>query len=721
MKKRGLIAFFLVIFFALITQIYFADEGMWPISEIHKLNLNAKGLEISPDEIFSPSDLSLIYAVVQVGATGSFVSPDGLIITNHHVAYRPVQAASTKEHDYIKHGFLAKDRSEEIPARGMTSRITESFRDVSQEVLSVVKEGMGRAERTKAIEKKKKEIVAKTEKTNPGKRAEVSEMFSGKSYVLFLYTYLKDIRLVYVPPRSIGEFGGDVDNWMWPRHTGDFSFLRAYVAPDGSPADHSLKNVPFRPKRFFQVNANGVNEGDFVFMLGYPGRTYRHQTSHFWAYDEEVRMPYVVDWYGWQIALMEKMGEGDREIALKHLSRIKGLSNTMKNYQGKLRGMKRLGLVKTKKEQEKALQEYILADKDRTERYGGLIKKMGHIAEDKRERAEYELILNYLGRSAILTSFGGSAYEASIERAKPDLERESAYMDRNFSRTKQRLFLSLKNYYEPTDKAILKEMLQRATHLPEELQIPAVTAIIKDKDPEEAIETFIEDAYSRTKLNDETVLKDVFTKSTEELMNMKDPFIQLAADLYPTNLLKKEADKARKGLYDQLYAQLLDVKQEFLKTDFIPDANRTLRLTFGRIRGYRPMDAVYYKPITTLDGVLEKSTGEEPFDTPEKIFALYKAKDFGRFANPDSKSVPVCILYDMDTTGGNSGSPVLDARGQLVGVNFDRAWEATINDYAWNASYSRSIGVDIRYVLWVTQKYGGVDYLLKEMGIPDSE
>jgi len=426
-----------------------------------------------------------------------------------------------------------------------------------------------------------------------------------------------------------------------------------------------------------------------------------------------------VDWYGWQIALMEKMGEGDREIALKHLSRIKGLSNTMKNYQGKLKGMKRLGLVKTKKEQEKALQEYILADKDRTERYGDLIKKMGDIVEDMRERAEYELILNYLGRSALLTSLGCTAYEASIERAKPDLERESAYMDRNFSRTKQRLFLSLRNYYEPADKAILKEMLQRATHLPEELQIPAVTAIIKDKGPKETIETFIEDAYSRTKLNDEAVLKNVFTKSTEELMNMKDPFIQLAADLYPTNLLKKEADKARKGLYDQLYAQLLDVKQEFLKTDFIPDANRTLRLTFGRIRGYRPMDAGYYKPVTTLAGVLEKSTGEEPFDTPEKIFALYKAKDFGRFAHPDSKSVPVCILYDMDTTGGNSGSPVLDACGQLVGVNFDRAWEATINDYAWSASYSRSIGVDIRYVLWVTQKYGRVDYLLKEMGIPE--
>jgi hypothetical protein len=344
---------------------------------------------------------------------------------------------------------------------------------------------------------------------------------------------------------------------------------------------------------------------------------------------------------------------------------------------------------------------------------------MGDIAQDIRERSEYELLLNYLGRSAILTSIGCIVHEASIERIKPDLERESAYMDRNFSRTKQRLFLSLKNYYEPTDKAILKEMLIKAARLPGELRIPAVDAIIKDKDPEKAIETFIEEAYSKTTLNDESVLKKAFTQSTEELRNMKDPFLQLAADLYPTYLLQRETDKARKGLYDQLYAQLLDVKQDYLKKDFIPDANRTLRLTYGRIRGYNPMDAVYYNPLTTLDGIVEKSTGEEPFDTPEKIFGLYKAKDFGRFAHPDLKSVPVCILYDMDTTGGNSGSPVLDARGRLVGVNFDRAWEATINDYTWSSSYSRSIGVDIRYVLWVTQKFGGVDYLLKEMGIPE--
>lgn len=719
MKRRGLIAFFLIACLAVLSQPYFADEGMWPISEIHKLGLKAKGLEISPDAIFSAGDLSLIYAVVQVGATGSFVSPEGLIITNHHVAYRPVQVASTEVHDYIRYGFLAGNRSEELPAKGMTARITESFQDVSQDVLSVVKKNMDRAERTRAIEKRMKEIVAETERTNPGKRAEVSEMFSGKSYVLFLYTHLKDIRLVYVPPRSIGEFGGDVDNWMWPRHTGDFSFLRAYVAPDGSPSDFSPENIPFRPKRYFKVNADGVNEGDFVFMLGYPGRTYRHQTSHFWAYDEDVRMPYIVDWYGWQISLMERMGEKDRGIALKHLSTKKGLSNTMKNYQGKLLGMKRLDLVQKKKEEEQALQKYILIDEDRSVKYGDLLRKMGDLAGDMSQRIEYELLLSYLGRSAILTSIGCTVYEASIERQKPDLERESAYMDRNFDRTIERLMLSLQNYYEATDKAILKEMLMRATRRPGKFRIPAVDAIFKDKDPETAIDEFVRDAYAKTKLTDAEVLKSAFSQSTEKLMDMKDPFIQLAADLYPTFLLQREEEKARKGLYDQLYAQLLDVKREFLETDFIPDANRTLRLTFGRIRGYRPMDAVYYKPITTLDGVIEKTSGEEPFDTPEKILALHRAKDFGRFAHPDLKSVPVCILYDMDTTGGNSGSPVLDASGQLVGVNFDRAWEATINDYAWSASYSRSIGVDIRYVLWVTQKYGGVDYLLDEMGIDE--
>jgi hypothetical protein len=717
MKKQFLFSMVFIFCLALLFQSFYAEEGMWPISEINKLNLRAKGLEIDPKEIYDPDGLSLIYAIVNVGATGSFVSPDGLILTNHHVAYGSVQAASTKEKDYIKHGFLARNLREEIPAKGRTARITESYRDVSDEVLSAVKGGMSFAERTRAIERKIKEIVKKVEKRNPGKRAEVAEMFSGKTYVLFLYVYLKDIRLVYVPPRSIGEFGGDIDNWMWPRHTGDFSFMRAYVATDGSPAEYSQENVPFRPKRHLKVAPEGANEGDFVFMLGYPGRTYRHRTSHFLAFEEEVRMPYVADWYAWQISIMEKMGESDRSIALKHLSRIKGLSNTMKNYRGKLKGLMRIGLVDKKRDEEKVLQKFIGADEKRRAEYGDVLEKIGKIYEEVREQAEYELILDYLRRSVNMIYFGYSVYEASFELRKKDLERESAYMDRNFARTKQRLLLTLKNYYEPTDKVILKEMLKRAARLQGKYRIPAIDDIIKDESSEKAIDDFIEKAYSQTTLKSALSLLEALKKSPKKLKKLEDPFVELAAALYPTYQKLKETQKTRKGALDGLQAKLLDIKKRFFKKDFIPDANRTLRLTYGSIRGYNPADAVYYHPITTADGVLDKTTGQEPFDSPEKLIDLIRSRDFGRFEHPALKSVPVCILYDMDTTGGNSGSPVLNARGELVGVNFDRAYEATINDFAWSESYSRSIAVDIRYVLWVTQKYGKVDYLLKEMNI----
>jgi hypothetical protein len=717
MKKYVYLTAALVIALIFLWAQISADEGMWPISEIHKLGLQEKGLEIGTEDIFSPDRLSLIQAVVQVGATGSFVSEDGLIITNHHVAYGSVQAVSTKEKDYIQQGFRAQSRSQEIPARGLTARITDSYKDVSREILSVVTEGMGFGERTKAVERKMKEIVAEAESKNPGKRAEVAEMFSGKTYVLFMYTYLKDIRLVYVPPRSIGNFGGEVDNWMWPRHTGDFSFLRAYVAPDGTPAEYSKENIPYHPKKYLQINPKGADEGDFIFLLGYPGRTYRHRTSHFLAYEEEVRMPWVAEWYAWQISVMEKMGEKDRAIALKHLSRIRGLSNTMKNYRGKLLGMKRIRMVDIKHEEEKELHRFIQEDEERKMKYGDVLEKIADIYKDIRQRAEYELILNYLRRSVDMISYGYTVYEASIERQKEDLERESAYMDRNFALTKQRLELSLRNYYEPTDRVIFRELLKRAAGLPEKYHIPALKTLFGGEDLEKKSDNYISETYSHSKLNQRDVLMNALQKSTSELGDMNDPFVELAEALYPTYQKLKGIQDARAGALAELYARLIDVKKEFLQQDFVPDANRTLRLTFGRIRGYHPRDAVYYEPITTLDGVVEKTTGEEPFDTPAELVELHKAKDFGQFKHPQLKSVPVCILYDADTTGGNSGSPVLNAQGELVGVNFDRAYEATINDYRWNEDYSRSIAVDIRYVLWIMQKYGKVDDLLREMDV----
>ena len=701
----------------LLFQISPADEGMYPISEIHKLNLKAKGLKIDSKSIYNPNGIGLIDAVVQLsGCTGSFISADGLILTNHHCAFGAVTAASSRENDYVTNGFFAKTREDEIQARGISARILESYRDVSKEVLGVLSEKMDLAERTKAIDKKIREIVVEAEKKYTGKRAEVSEMFAGKTYVLFLSTILRDVRLVYVPPRSIGEFGGENDNWVWPRHTGDFSFLRAYAAADGSPAEYSAANVPYHPKKFLKVNPAGVNEGDFAFILGYPGRTFRHRTSHYMAYEENVRMPYIADLFEWEIATMEAMGKNDRAIALKNDARIKGLANTMKNYRGKLLGLKRLHLTANKQEEEMALQRFIDADAQRKAQYGTVLEEIGKVYQEMADRGTSELILDNFRSAPQLLSYGFTLYESALEMQKPDLERLPAYMERNLANTKQALRQGLQNYYEPTDKAILKHLVMQALSLPENQRIDVIDKQFRNRSEEE-IDRTIDQAYAQTQLTDEATLLGAFGKPIAELRQMNDMFIGAAAMLYPTIQKLRETRQRRDGALSKLSALLVDVKQQYQKTNFIPDANSTLRFTFGHIKGYSPVDATYYKPITTLTGVIEKSTGIEPYATPQKVIDLYKAKDFGRYESAKLKDVPVGLLYDMDTTGGNSGSPVLNAYGELVGVNFDRAYEATINDYAWSESYSRSIAVDIRYVLWVTDKVGGADRLFKEIGV----
>ncbi|MGB9835123.1 MAG: S46 family peptidase [Candidatus Saccharicenans sp.] len=692
-----------------------ADEGMYPLSEVPRLDLTAKGLKIDPALIFDPTRNSLLYAVVQLGATGSFISPDGLIITNHHVAFGAVQAVSTPEKDYLKNGFLARSRAEEIPAPGRTARITESFRDVSSEVLGVLKKNMSNAERAKAIERQIKKIVAEVEKANPGKRAEVAEMFPGKSYWLFIYTDLKDIRLVYVPPLGVGNFGGEDDNWMWPRHTGDFTLLRAYVAPDGSPAEYSDRNVPFRPKTYLKVNPAGVREGDFVFLLGYPARTYRHLPASYLAFEQNVRMPLVADWYEWQIKLMEQMGKTSREVALKHDARVKGLANTMKNYRGKLAGLKKLNFLAEKQSEEKKLQEFISRDPQRLKMYGQVLPELEKIYDEMSAEYPRTFILDQLRRSVLLFQNAMAVVEATHERQKPDLERNSAYMDRNFRQTKQRIALTMKSsFYLPTDVAVFKELLRRAAALPEGQKIEPLSRLANS--PQQMDEA-VERLFKSTKMAEADYVVELMDKKPEEIKELSDPLLQLALNLYPEYKKIEEANQARKGRLDELQARLVDVRQAFLGKQFIPDANGTLRLTYGRVEGYSPKDAVYYRPFTTVRGIEEKTTGEPPFDTPAGILELIRQKKFGQLINPDLKTISVCFLYSTDTTGGNSGSPVLNADGELVGVNFDRVWEATINDFTWSHEFSRSIGVDIRYVLWILKELAGADHLLAEMGV----
>lgn len=692
-------------------------EGMWPMSELSRLDLAGRGIEVPAREIFNPGGTGLIDANVQLeGCSGSLVSGEGLILTNHHCVFGYVQAVSTPEHDYLTNGFRAPNRAGEIPAKGQTARITESYRDVSAEVLDAVRGIADPAERTRALERKKRELAVQAEAQAPGKRAEVAEMFPGKTYVLFVYTYLRDVRLVYVPPRGVGDYGGEEDNWVWPRHGGDFSFLRAYVGPDGKPADYSPDNVPYRPKVFLRVSPEGVNEGDAVFILGYPGRTFRHQPAAYLAFEEEVRMPAVADWHEWQIRRMEAASAESPEAALRLAGRIKGLSNTSKNYRGKLAGLRRLGLVERKRTQEREIQAFIERDPARKAADGTLLADIEGEYRLIRGRAGKDQLLNDLYRNVYPLRIAHTLLENARERAKPEVERENAYMSRNRHLLVAELRRCLEGFHPATDRAILREILLRAARLPRDQRVAALDAIVGDGGVTR-IDPWLDEHFPRFRLTGEKAVVEALDAEAGDLASRDDPFLRLAAELMDSHLEKRDFDKARKGSLDALSARLMEVKRLFLGASFIPDANSTLRLTTGRVKGYAPRDAVRMQPVTTLEGILEKDRGTDPFKLSPDLEALIRAGDFGRFTLPGRKTVPVNLLYDADTTGGNSGSALLDRRGRLVGVNFDRAWEATVNDFAWSPDYSRSIGVDIRFVLWVTWKLGGAADLLREMGV----
>ncbi|MFO0179573.1 MAG: S46 family peptidase [Planctomyces sp.] len=696
-----------------------ADDGMFPMSELPRVNLRERGIELTADQLFNPSEISLVDGICRVnGCTGSFVSDSGLIITNHHCAFDAIQKASTSDRDLLTNGFIAGSRAEEIPAPDYQVRITENYRDISAEVLSVVQEGMSFLERTKAIEKRRKELEIEAERQHPGLRAEAAEMFAGRTYVLFLYTYLKDVRLVFAPPASVGNFGGEADNWEWPRHTGDFSFMRAYTAPDGSSATWSAQNIPYRPKRFLRVQSAGVDEGDAVFLLGYPGRTARHRTASFLQYESRVRLPLTVELYQWQIRQMEEAGVGDRSVAIRHASRTKSLANVEKRSRGQLQGLQRAQIVDKRLQQESELQSFIEADEVLRQKYGSVLRDIAAVYAEMESAGPLEIHLQQLRQACRAAAFGFAVVDAVHERAKPDIERESPWMDRNYAQSVQELKVSLRDWHPPTDVEMLSGMLRRLSSIPGARQIPALIPLTESEQIcEQAAKRLIEG----TRLGDAGFIEQSLGQTVDQLRATKDPLLTLLLDLYPSYLQLRELDKTREGRLSRLYGSLLEVKEQFLRTGFIPDANGTLRFTSGRVRAYSPADAVVRTPISTLRGVIEKTTGQDPFITPEPVLRAYGARDFAGFLHPRLGQVPVAILYDTDTTGGNSGSPVLNSKGELVGVNFDRCFEATINDFAWNADYSRSIGVDIRYVLWITGRVYGATQLLDEMGVALAE
>ena len=690
------------------------DEGMFPLSDIKNINLNEKGLKISVDEVYNPNGVSLVDALVKIGGcTGSFVSNEGLIITNHHCVFGIVSDASTVENNYLENGFLAESREAELPASGLTCRITDSYEDVSTEVLEAANTEADISKRTTAISKKIKEIVEREEKIDSTIKAEVSEMFVGEQYILFRYKTINDVRLVYVPPRTIGEFGGESDNWVWPRHNGDFSFVRAYVAPNGSSAKFSEDNIPYQPKKFLQVNANGVNEEDFVFILGYPGRTFKHQPSQFLEAQEKIQLPYIQDMFSWLINLYEKRGENDPEFALNIVGEIQGLANTEKNYRGKMQGLERLNLIKQKQDEEKQLQKFIDSDPKLKEQYGTILNEIDEVYKDAFATGRRNLVLSMLSRNVDYYRLAEIFIDYKKEMLKPDAERKALYKEDKRSDFYNTITNLYNSYMPDLETQILNKILTDASTFDELKDLEPFKSFAKEKNKQEFITTLYEDTF----INDSKEYFDLLEDEDETLEDIDDLYINLVKNAVELGDIERKKAQVRDGKMNILLAGFNDAKRQWLNKSFVPDANLTLRLTYGYVRGYSPRDATYFSPNTTLTGLIEKGKEYGDYKLNEKIKELYKNKDFGQFIHPKLNDVPVNFIYNMDTSGGNSGSPIMDAYGRIVGVNFDRSFEATVNDYTWSENYSRSIGVDIRYVLWVIQKVGGANFLLKEMGI----
>ncbi|MAT38609.1 MAG: dipeptidyl-peptidase 7 [Ectothiorhodospiraceae bacterium] len=690
-----------------------ADEGMYPLSEIGKLDLASKGLEIDIEEIYNPDGVSLVDAICEVGrGTGEFVSPDGLILTNHHIAFSAVVSASTAERDYLKEGFVAPTKAEELPAEGYVCRINEDYRDVSDEILEGITRDTPPAERNKLIRERMRTLAEKERGDRENITCEVSEMFPGKTYVLFTYRLILDVRMVYVPPLAIGEFGGEFDNWIWPRHTGDFSFLRAYVAPDGSTAPYSKDNVPFKPKKHLEVNPKGVSEDDFVMILGYPGRTYRHKTSHFLELQEERYLSYIAEIFDWLIDYLEEAGEEDRELQLRYANDIKSYANVTKNFKGKMQGLRRLDLVEKRMAEERELQEYINSDSELRQKYSGVLKEIDELYDRQMETIKTELTSRLLMRASRASGLAGMAIRTNA-MSNDDAQRKE--------RVVKSLQAQLQEIETDVEKDILAYFFTLAAELPEGQRIDAIDKIIgnaTDADEAEKQAYAWLDGAFKSPVFTESGLASYAMMPSDEFAGLDDPMITFIRDLQKEWDAGETAREERSGTLNRLEAELLDAKMAWKKASFIPDANSTLRLTYGYVRGYSPSDATYYSPLTSLRGVVEKHTGERPFIVPEKLRELYRTKNYNKeFEDEELEDVPVALLYNMDTTGGNSGSPIMDAYGRLVGVNFDRAYEATINDYEWSESYSRSIGVDIRYVLFIAKYLGGADFLLEELGV----
>jgi hypothetical protein len=700
-----------------------ADEGMWMLHQVPELQakLAAMGLRLTADEIWNAkSNSGLASAVAWLGGcSSSFVSPDGLVITNHHCAFGAIQLNSSPEHDYITNGFLAKSRAEELEARGSRVNVFLGYDDVTAAVQGAAKAGMKAEERQKAVENARKQLIAECEKA--GVRCSVAEMYGGAKFYLFRMLELRDVRLVYAPPRAIGEYGGEVDNWMWPRHTGDYSFLRAYVGPDGKPADYSPSNVPYHPVRWLKIATDPLREGDFTMIMGYPGRTMRYRLANAIAEDTEFNYPQQIRQLRDVIAILENESKRGKDVEIKLASQLKGLYNTVKKAEGMLEGLTRSDLVARKRAQEQQLAAWIAADPKRVQAYGDVLPAMEKLIAERRATREHDMVLGWFGggRGGGLLSAAAMIERWTGEKAKPDLERELGFQQRDERMLRQRLGNMQRNLDLPSERAVLRYSLKRASELPSGRGIAAVDQLLAatGQTGDAAIDAALETLYGGTKLADVQVRQRLFDADHATVVAIGDSFIAFAAALRKEVDARQAADRRYEGEMLGLSPRFFAALGAWRNAPLYPDANSTLRFTFATVKGYQPRDAVIYTPFTTLRGVVEKNTGADPFKCPQRLLDAAKPGSFGPYVDARLNDVPACFLSTNDITGGNSGSPIMNGKGELVGLAFDGDYESMTSDYLFSDALSRTINVDVRYVLWCMDFVDKADTLLREIGV----
>ena len=694
------------------------DEGMWLPMFIDRLNyvdMQKMGLHLTAEELYNVNNASLKDAIVGLGTAGQpgshfctaeVVSGQGLLLTNHHCGFDAIQSQSSVEKDYLTNGFWAFNLNEELPCTGVTASFLVRMEDVTSKVLAAVNDTMSESARNSAVKK----VADKLEKeaSEKGKyHVDVKSFFDNNEYYMFVYLVYKDVRLAGAPPSAIGKFGGDTNNWMWPRHTGDFSMLRIYTAPDGSPAEYSEKNIPLKPKHHLPVSLKGVKKGDFAMIWGYPGTTERYMTSYGIQTTLEQTNPAIINTGNIMLPIMKKDMEADPAVRIKYAASYAQLANVWKNKIGESRGLKRLKVYDKKKALENELQKWIDADELRKAKYGNVIKDIEEgnkqLLEKKSEANFWYFQMILMSSKTLLAPLYTMGMSSLVENKDTKPEMYNDYKE------------TIRDLYKDASPATEKKLFIAGLEILRK-EMPADIFDLINKNFKGDIQKFTDEAFKTSiyaseeafntfisKPNAKKFTNDLIRKTTMSILNY-----------YRNSAGEQKAIESKLNKATRLFSEALRKMQPDKK--FYPDANSTLRMTYGKVLDYEAADAVHYDYFTTLDGVMEKEdASNSEFIVPEKLKQLYKNKDYGKYGV--NGVMPVCFISNLDITGGNSGSPVINGDGQLIGIAFDGNWEAMSGDIAFEPEVQRTISVDIRYVLFVIDKYAGAKNLVDEMTI----